>query len=136
LKLSKYFDTITDSNIITVANPTLDKFDNLVNVCNQLDLIRAEFGILIVSSGLRPAKAHNYSQHQDGFAVDFMPKSLEFKKIFDWIRFNMKFDQLILEKDQHGNQWIHFSYKKEGNRKMALIGYYDYKSNQMEYKSA
>jgi hypothetical protein len=48
----------------------------------------------------------------------------------------MVFDQVILEKDQNGNQWIHFSYVKTGNRKMALYGYWDKRTKQMEYKSA
>lgn len=136
LKLSKYFDTITDRNIITVSNPSIEKFNNLLIVCTQLDIVRDYFGVIIVTSGLRPAKPHNYSQHQDGYAVDFVPKSLEFRRVFDWIRFNMKFDQLILEKDKDGNQWIHFSYKSAGNRKMAMLGYYDKETKQIEYKSA
>jgi len=137
LKISEYFDTITDRNIITIANPTNQQWKNLIHTCKQLDIVRGEFGALIVTSGLRPAKAHHYSQHQDGHAVDFVPKSLEFQRVFDWIRFNMKFDQLILEKDQHGNQWIHFSYKDDNtNRKMALLGYWDKHTKQMEYKSA
>lgn len=136
MKVSKYFDTITDKQLVTVANPDNQKWKNLIAVCTEADKIRDQFGALLVTSGLRPAKAHNYSQHQDGHAIDFIPKSREFQKVFDWIRFNMVFDQVILEKDQYGNQWIHFSYVKTGNRRMALYGYWDNQTKQMEYKSA
>ena len=136
MELSRYFNTISDPKIITIGNPTNQQLKNLLNTCRHLDIVRDEFGVLIVTSGLRPAKAHNYSQHQDGLAVDFVPKSKEFDRLFDWIRFNMKFDQLILEKDQSGNRWLHFSYCNDKNRQMALYGYYDKKTKQMEYKSA
>ena len=136
MKLSKYFDTITDKQLVTVANPDNQKWKNLIAVCTEADKIREQFGVLIVTSGLRPAKAHNYSQHQDGHAIDFVPKSREFQRVFDWVRFNLVFDQVILEKDQDGNQWIHFSYVKTGNRKMAMYSYWDVKTEQMEYKSA
>lgn len=136
MQLSKYFDTITDRSLVTVANPDNQKWKNLIATCEQADKIREFAGVLIITSGLRPAKAHNYSQHQDGHAIDFVPKSREFQRVFDWIRFNLVFDQVILEKDQYGNQWIHFSYVKTGNRKMALYGYWDKVTKQMEYKSA
>jgi len=135
MELSKYFNTITDKNIITIVNPTNEQISNLVEVSKRLDAVREEFGVLIVTSGLRPAKAHNYSQHQDGKAIDFIPKSKEFDRVFDWIRFNMNFDQLILEKDQNGNRWIHFSYSTDKNRQMALYGYWDKRTKQMEYRS-
>ena len=135
MELSRYFNTITDPKIITIGNPTNQQWKNLISVCSQLDIVRDMFGALIVTSGLRPAKAHNYSQHQDGLAVDFVPSSREFQRVFDWIRFNMKFDQLILEKNQHGNQWIHFSFSDK-NRQMALYGYWDKRTKQMEYRSA
>lgn len=135
MKLSKYFDTVTDKQLITVCNPSNQAWKNLIATCEQADKIREFAGALIVTSGLRSAK-QSYSQHQDGHAIDFVPKSREFQKVFDWIRFNLTFDQVILERNEAGNQWIHFSYVNTGNRKMALYGYWDKRTNQMEYKSA
>jgi len=136
MKLSKYFDTDTEPVLITVKNPTDKQIENFKYTCESADEIREYAGVLVATSGLRPKKS-SYSQHQDGMAMDFVPKSMNIKKVFEYIRFRMLFDQIILEKNKNGNRWIHFSIRKDGkNRKMALLGYWDEETKQMEYKSA
>ena len=47
------------------------------------------------------------------------------KEIFDYIKNNLNFDQLIAEyPDDKGNpSWVHVSYKEQGNRKQIFIAY-------------
>ena len=47
------------------------------------------------------------------------------KEIFDYIKDNLNFDQLIAEyPDDKGNpSWVHVSYKEKGNRKQVFIAY-------------
>lgn len=65
------------------------------------------------------------SQHMamDGAAMDiddtFGHKTN--KEMFDWIKVNLTFDQLIYEfGDDNNPAWIHVSYRKHGNRKQVL----------------
>ncbi len=65
------------------------------------------------------------SQHMamDGAAMDiddtFGHKTN--KEMFEWIKVNLTFDQLIHEfGDDNNPAWIHVSYRKHGNRKQVL----------------
>ena len=59
------------------------------------------------------------SDHRKGFAIDMSAGSkAENKKIFEWCKVNLDFDQIINEYDY---QWIHISYKSSGNRKQILV---------------
>ena len=58
------------------------------------------------------------SQHKKGEAIDISAGSKEEnKKLFDYIKKNLKYDQVISEYDY---KWIHISYKTEGNRQQTL----------------
>ena len=58
------------------------------------------------------------SQHTKGQAIDLSAGSKEEnKKLYDWCKANLEFDQLIWE---YGGTWIHISYKAVGNRKMVF----------------
>lgn len=59
------------------------------------------------------------SQHLRGEAIDITGgNKLENKKIFDYVKANLDFDQLINEYDY---TWVHVSYKLSGaNRKQVL----------------
>jgi hypothetical protein len=60
------------------------------------------------------------SQHSKGEAMD-MDTASDNKKIFDYIRENLDFDQIIFEGGTDANpDWVHVSYKAKGNRKQAL----------------
>jgi zinc D-Ala-D-Ala carboxypeptidase len=61
----------------------------------------------------------NGSQHCTGEAIDVTAGSKEEnKKLFDWCKANLQFDQLINEYDY---SWVHISYKLTGNRNQTLI---------------
>jgi len=58
------------------------------------------------------------SQHMKGEAIDISAgSSIENEKIFNWLKDNVEFDQLL---NEYGFKWIHISYKINGNRNMVL----------------
>lgn len=59
------------------------------------------------------------SQHVLGEAIDMSAGSKEEnKKLFDWCKANLIFDQLINEYDY---SWVHISFKLAQNRNMTVI---------------
>lgn len=58
------------------------------------------------------------SQHAKGEAIDMSAGSKEEnKKLFDWCKANLVFDQLINEYDY---SWVHISFRQGQNRNMVL----------------
>lgn len=58
------------------------------------------------------------SDHPKGNSIDISAGSrAENLKLFSWMKVNLIFDQLIWEND---GQWIHVSFRKNGNRNMTL----------------
>lgn len=92
---------------------------------NVLDPAREAMGIPIyVNSGYRCPQLNRLvggatnSQHTKGEAADITTGTKEGNKaLFEYIRDNLPYDQLINEKDY---SWVHVSYKKSGNRKEVL----------------
>ena len=75
-------------------------------------------------------KGSRTSQHManNGAAMDLDADIYGYitnKDIFDYIKDNLNFDQLIAEyPDDKGNpSWVHVSYKEKGNRKQVFIAY-------------
>lgn len=108
----------TDAKIVTAITALVDKV---------LDPAREALGQPIcINSGYR-SLAHNKniggvptSQHCKGEAVDIEMGGRsreENKRLFDYIRCFLPFDQLINEKDY---SWIHVSFKAVGNRNQIL----------------
>lgn len=59
------------------------------------------------------------SQHQKGEAADINLGSKELnKKLYDWIKHNLDFDQLI---NEYNLTWVHVSYKSGANRKQEVV---------------
>lgn len=59
------------------------------------------------------------SQHVKGEAIDIDTKSIvENKKIFNYIKDNLKFDQLIWE---NNGEWIHISLKMTGTNRQQVL---------------
>lgn len=60
------------------------------------------------------------SQHCKGEAIDMDAGSIdENKKLFDWCKSNLDFDQLI---NEYNFSWVHISYtEKKENRKQILV---------------
>lgn len=93
--------------------------------------VRNHFGIPIgVSSFFRSKKLNRAiggsksSQHCKGEAIDIdadIYGGVTNLQIFEWIRDNLTFDQLIKEYGTENDPaWIHVSYKKTGNRNMVF----------------
>ncbi len=62
------------------------------------------------------------SDHLKGFAIDLdTPSNAENKKLFEWLKDNVEFDELIWEYgNASGPDWVHISYKPTKNRKQIL----------------
>ena len=128
----KYFtlDELAHSNVARTK-----RIDNTPNeqqkkalvalVDNVLDPLRDLFGKpVLVSSGFRSNDLNRAvggaatSQHMKGEAADIYTGTKEGnKKLFELIRDNLPFDQLIDEKDF---SWVHVSFKEIGNRQQIL----------------
>lgn len=94
-----------------------------------LDPLREWYGRPIyVTSGYRSPKLNRAvggaatSQHLRGEAADITTHSRrENKKLYEYIRRHLPFDQLIWEHgDRTGPDWVHVSYKRERLRKQAF----------------
>ena len=107
--------------------------ENLRQVAiNVFQPLRSAFGTPIyVSSGYRSAELNTAiggstrSQHVEGRALDLdadVYGGCTNAQIFNWIKENLEFDQLIWEfGDQDNPDWVHVSYVYDGiNRKRCL----------------
>ena len=107
--------------------------ENLRQVAlNIFQPLREAFGCPIyVSSGYRSAELNTAiggstrSQHVEGRALDLdadVYGGCTNSQIFNWIKDNLEFDQLIWEfGDQDNPDWVHVSYVHDGiNRKRCL----------------
>lgn len=105
---------------------------NLRLLCqNVLEPLRRRFGKIRVTSGFRSVAVNSavggaeMSQHRFGQAADLHVGSRETgRKMFDFLRFETPFDQLIYEyRPRDGAEWIHVSYNAEGNRRSVSTHY-------------
>ena len=119
----KYF---TEKELgIEAANVIVKK--NMIRLVDKvLDPLREKVGKIKVNSGYRTPE-HNRqiggsptSQHIKGEAVDIFPLEKDIDDVFALIIREIKYDQVILEKNNSGSRWIHISYKAEGNRQKAM----------------
>ena len=124
--------------------PTEEHIENMKRFAMMVfEPIRARFDTPIyISSGYRSEKLNKAikgsptSQHCSGEAADIdMDGSsvITNADVFHYIKDNLEFDQLIWEfGDKNNPDWVHVSYKDEGNRKEVLVAYRDDK--QTKYK--
>jgi hypothetical protein len=137
MKLSKNLDLIevtrsTEAKRRGINNsPTAEHLANLKLLSEKVfQPIRDHFAAPIhISSGYRSSILNNAiggatkSQHCKGQAIDIDVDgtSITNKQIFDFIKDNLEFDQLIFEFGNDSNpDWVHVSYSKDGNRKQIL----------------
>lgn len=128
----KYFsiEELTKSNTAKSKGidntPTQDIKNNLQKLIEAvLDPLREWYGKpIIVSSGYRCRALNEVvggasnSQHTLGMAADLdVGNKEENKKLFNYIKDNLEFDQLIDEKDL---AWVHVSYNENKNRNQVL----------------
>lgn len=97
-----------------------------IDLCmNVFEPIRTHLGKPIkINSGFRSLAVNKRlggaknSQHCFGEAMDL---DIQDKEVFDWIKDNVNFDQLIYEHGtDHAPQWIHVSFRKGRNRNQVL----------------
>ena len=114
--------------------PTEEHIKNLKLLAeNIFEPIRANFRVPIrISSGYRSKSLNSYiagsmsSQHCKGEAIDIdmdgNPHGITNAQIFQYIKNNLPFDQLIWEFGTNENpDWVHVSYSSTGKqRKQAL----------------
>jgi len=110
-------------------NPNGDQILNLIDLCdNVLQPLRDAIGPIRISSGFRSQKLNvaiggaASSQHcaLNGAAadIDMGEKNAE---VFEWLKANVDFDQLIWEfGDKSNPSWVHVSYKEGKNRNQIL----------------
>jgi len=133
MKLTEHFalEELISSHIAKAHNidnyPNAEQIANLKALCeNVLQPARDAIGSIKVNSGYRSyalnlkIKGAKNSQHKEGKAADIVCS--DNAKLFNWMRKNLTFDQLIWEYgDSVQPGWIHVSYNKSGNRNEILI---------------
>ena len=140
MKLSEHFDlgefTRSDyakrNGIKNMPNP--EQTDNLRELCvNVLEPIRKHFQIpILISSGFRSKELNNAiggaknSQHVSGEAVDIdhdlSANVVSNRMIFDFIKSNLTFDQMIWEFGTSTNPyWVHVSYVGNGKNRNQIL---------------
>lgn len=108
--------------------PSGEHLSNLIQIASKIfQPVRDHFNKpIIVSSGYRSKALNDLiggasgSQHSKGEALD-LDGSVENAYIFEFIKNNLEFDQLIWEfGDEENPDWVHVSYKSENNRGEVL----------------
>ena len=139
MQLSKHFELAEftrsgSAKRLGISNqPTAAHQANMVLLCEKvLEPIREHFGrAIFLSSGYRSAAlnaktpgASSTSQHCSGEAVDIDMDGTEVtnKQIFDYIKENLEFDQLIWEFGTDANpDWVHVSYESTGKQRKQIL---------------
>ena len=115
-------------------SPEIKHLQNLKKLAiNIFEPIRNNFGVPIyISSGYRSKALNEFvngsltSQHSSGEAIDIdmdgSTKGVDNKMVFDFIKNNLDFDQLIYE---FGNEkkpdWVHVSFKSSGKQRKEVL---------------
>jgi zinc D-Ala-D-Ala carboxypeptidase len=111
--------------------PTAEHIENFkILAAKVFEPIREHFGVPIrISSGYRSAELNKCvngsatSQHSSGEAIDIDQDytTITNKQVFEYIRDNLTFDQLINEFDY---SWVHVSYKANGKQRGKVLEAY------------
>ncbi len=124
-----YSDTSLQRNIDNTPSEEVKK--NLENLClNLLEPLRIKLNKPInILSGYRCVALNKAvggvgnSKHLLGCAADITVENMGHPDLFNFIKNNFEFDQLILEhvkKENPFSGWVHVSYNHAGNRKQCL----------------
>ena len=108
--------------------PTAEHLENLRVLCEKvLEPIRLRFGSINISSGYRGKMLNHFiggsvnSDHCVGRAADLdmddSGSGVTNKEIFEYIKDNLEFDQLI---NEFNYSWVHVGYRLGANRKQVL----------------
>ena len=107
--------------------PSPEHLENIKILCERvLEPIRIKFGPINLSSGYRSKVLNHYiggslkSQHCEGKAADIDMDGMggaTNKEIFEYIKNELEFDQLI---NEFNYSWVHVSYNLGKNRMQVL----------------
>lgn len=149
LSLSEVIYSPTAKRLNIDNTPTDEHLDNLKILAEKVfELIRVHFNKPIyISSGYRSKKlnkatpgASSTSQHSLGEALDLdqdgKNNGISNKEVFEYIKENLDFDQLIAEGlTGNGNiNWVHVSYKANGTQRKQIL-LMRYEKNKPIYES-
>jgi zinc D-Ala-D-Ala carboxypeptidase len=124
-KEATYSNTALDKGISN--EPNAEQLSNMKRVAELVfEPLRSWYGKPIkINSFFRSEKLNvavggaKNSDHKFGRAIDISAGSkVENKKLFDWLKANVEYDQLINEYDY---RWVHVSYNINKNRKQVLV---------------
>ena len=111
--------------------PTPDHIENFkILAAKVFEPIREHFGVPIhISSGYRSVelnrliKGSSSSEHCKGQAIDIDMDgtTITNKQVFDYIKDNLTFDQLI---NEFNYAWVHVSYKANGKQRGEILEAY------------
>jgi len=112
--------------------PTTEHIENLKKLADKVfEPIRNYFCKPIrISSGYRSKELNakiggaNTSQHSTGEAIDIDMDGTDItnKEVFDYIKKNLSFDQLIWEFGTDKNpDWVHVSYESSGKQRKQIL---------------
>ncbi len=114
--------------------PTEEHINNFKLLADKVfEPIRNHFAVPIhISSGYRSKELNDAiggsltSQHCTGEAIDIdmdgSPSGVTNKKVFDFIKDNLIFDQLIYEFGNDSNpDWVHVSYESTGKQRKQIL---------------
>ena len=140
MKLSKNLDLgeLTRSESAKRAGisntPTAEHIENMKKLAtNIFQPIREHFGVpIFISSGYRSKQLNDRiggsstSQHSSGEAIDIdmdgSSNGVTNKEVFDFIKDNLEFDQLIWEFGTKNNpDWVHVSYESTGRQRKQVL---------------
>lgn len=140
MKLSKNLDLgeLTRSESAKRAGisntPTAEHIENMKKLAtNIFQPIRDHFGVpIFISSGYRSRQLNSRiggsatSQHSSGEAIDIdmdgSSNGVTNKEVFDFIKDNLEFDQLIWEFGTKNNpDWVHVSYESTGRQRKQVL---------------
>ena len=111
--------------------PTPEHIENFKILATKVfEPIREHFGVPIrISSGYRSAELNKCvggsatSQHSSGEAIDIDQDATTItnKQVFEYIKDNLTFDQLI---NEFNYAWVHVSYKANGKQRGEILEAY------------
>ena len=135
LNLSEVTNSPSAKKLKIDNTPTPEHIENFKKLAeNIFEPIRKHFGVPIyISSGYRSAALNkttkgssSTSQHVTGEAFDLdqdgKGNGITNKQVFDYIKANLNFDQLIAEFPVNGNPaWVHVSYESTGKQRKQIL---------------
>ncbi len=114
--------------------PTAEHIENMKKLANNIfQPIREHFDVpIFISSGYRSKELNTRvggsttSQHSSGEAIDIdmdgSSSGVTNKEVFDFIKDNLDFDQLIWEFGSKKNpDWVHVSYESTGKQRKQIL---------------